>query len=236
MNRLRMNENYFQNEIASHIGKMLRDAFGKGPQSIYVSIERPFIVIYLRNFLTPTEKILLNQGQLYAIQHTRDVVMSSLIPEIKAYLLLLTGMDSLEFYYDWELGNHSGVFVGFQSDQAALSSDMQKTYAGSEELHHEIELMSRRIQKKPDYIHSCMINKRTLLVVRTGNLIDLSKELIRLRDEEHLKQALNQLEKKYLRNNSYVEQVLNTKVVDVFVDWNFEQDRSVIVFILSPRV
>ncbi|SFE48857.1 two-component system, chemotaxis family, CheB/CheR fusion protein [Paenibacillus catalpae] len=49
-------------EIASHIGRLLREAFGKGPQSIFVNISRPFIVIYLRNFLSPTEKILLQQN------------------------------------------------------------------------------------------------------------------------------------------------------------------------------
>lgn len=229
-----MNENQFQTEIASHIGKMLREAFGKGPQAIYVSMDRPFVVVYLRNFLTPTEKILLKQGQIRTIQHTRDIVMRSLIPEIKAYLLLLTGMNILEFYYDWELHNHSGIFIGRQFENAPLASGSQEYYTGKEELHHEISCMSHRIQKRPDQIYSRMINKRTLLVIRTGVLIDLSKELIRLRDEEHLKQALNRLEKSYLQDNKYVEQILHTKSVDVFVDWDFARDKSVIVFILNP--
>ncbi|MFE5322339.1 Na-translocating system protein MpsC family protein [Paenibacillus sp. NPDC056579] len=230
-----MNENHFQNEIASHIGKMLRDAFGKGPQSIYVSIDRPYIVIYLQKFLTPTEKILLKQGQIRAIQHTRDIVMRSLLPEIKAYLLLLTGMNILEFYYDWELHNHSGMFVGRQCEDPPFGSGSQEKYPGKEELHQEIGRMSHRVQKKPDHISSRMINKRTLLIVRTGILIDLSKELIRLRDEDHLKQAINHLEKSYLRDNKYIEQILNVKMLDVFVDWDFERDRSVILFIVRSK-
>ena len=229
-----MNENHFQNEIASHIGKLLRDAFGKGPQSIYVSVDRLFIVVYMRNFLTPTEKILLKQGQIRMIEHTRDIVMRSLIPDIKAYLLLLTGRNMMEFYYDWELHNNSGIFVGYQLDNASLVSASQEKYPGKEELHHEIGCMSYRIQKRPDQIYSRMINKRTLLLVRSGVLIDLSKELIQLQDEDHLKQALNRLEKKYLQDNKYVEQILNTKIVDVFVCWDFQWDRSVTVFILNP--
>lgn len=77
------NEKQIQNDIASHIGRLLREAFGKGPQSIYVNISRPFIVIYLRNFLSPTEKILLQQDQVESVRHTRDLVMKALIPEIK---------------------------------------------------------------------------------------------------------------------------------------------------------
>lgn len=230
-----MNDNYFQNEIASHIGKMLRDAFGKGPQSIYVSVERPFVTVYLRNFLTPTERILLNQGQIRAIRHTRDIVMSSLIPDMKAYLELLTGMNQLEFYYDWELHNHSGIFVGYQSDDAPPEFMPQENYIGKEELHREIGCMSQRIQKWPDSISSYMLNKRTLLIIRTGTLIDLSKELIRLRDEELLKQAVKELEKQALLDNKQVELVLNTKVADVFLDWDLGRDRSVIVYILNPR-
>lgn len=231
-----MNDNYFQNEIASHIGKMLRDAFGKGPQSIYVSVEPPFVTVYLRNFLTPTEKILLNEGQIRTIRHTRDIVMSSLIPEMKAYLKLQTGMTQLEFYYDWELQNHSGIFVGYQSCDSPAESMPQENYAGKEELHREIGYMSQRIQKQPDSISSYMLNKRTLLIVRTGILIDLSKELIRLRDEELLKQAVKKLEKKALMDNKRVEQILNTKVAEVFLDWDLGRDRSIIVYILNPRV
>ncbi|WP_214626933.1 Na-translocating system protein MpsC family protein [Paenibacillus agaridevorans] len=235
-----MNDNYFQNEIASHIGKMLRDAFGKGPQSIYVSVDRPYIVIYLRNFLTPTERILLNQGQQQTIRHTRDIVMSWLVPEIKAYLLVLTGISNLDFYYDWELPYHSGVFVGQWSDEnaaieeSAAAEEAREPYAGQEELHRELILMSGRIQKEPEHIDSRQLNKRTLLVVRNGILIDLSKELIRLRDEEHLKEALTRLEKQFVRDNKHVEQILNARIVDVFVDWDFGRDRSVIVLILSP--
>jgi uncharacterized protein YbcI len=51
MGFLDKNEKQIQNDIASHIGRLLRESFGKGPQSIYVNISSPFIVVYLRNFL-----------------------------------------------------------------------------------------------------------------------------------------------------------------------------------------
>lgn len=233
---MKIYEPHFQNEIASHIGKLLRDAFGKGPQSIYVSIHHPFIVIYLRNFVTPTEKILLKQGQISHIEATRDLVMKSLIPEMKAYLLRLTGMNMLEFYYDWELQNHSGIFVGRQSEDPKFVFGIQERYEGKEELHHEIENISQWVQKRPDQLSSYIINKRTLLVVRSGILIDISKEIIRLGGEENVRQALNNLEKNYLRNNNRFQEILNAKIDDVFVDWDFQLDRSVIVFILRPKI
>lgn len=229
-----MNKNSFQNKIASHIGKMLRDAFGKGPQSIYVSIDHTFIVIYLRNFLTPTEKLLLSQGQIRLVQHTRDIVMASLIPEIKAYLTLLAGINTVDFYYDWELHNRSGVLIARQAGVWLDEPQVPSVYKGQEQLHQEIGWVSDQIQKRPEEIVSFMINDRTLLVARSGVLIDLTKELIRHQLEEPLKQAINHLEKKYLRNNTSIEQILNTTLVDVFVDWDFASDTSMMVLILMP--
>ncbi|OAS17808.1 DUF2294 domain-containing protein [Paenibacillus oryzisoli] len=227
-------EKQTQHEIASHIGRLLREAFGKGPQSIYVSINRPFVVIYLRNFLSPTEKILLQQGHVYSVQQTRSIVMETLIPEIKAYLQLLTGMNMQEFYFDWGLHNYSGVFVGIASEENPLSQGLQEWCAGKKELHVEIERISLLIQKIPDNIQYYLINERTILVVKSGIMISIAKELIRLGFEDNLKIAQRNLEKKYLFNNNQFQKIVKSPITDIFTDWNFHLDKSVIVFILNP--
>jgi uncharacterized protein YbcI len=38
----------------------------------------------MRGLVAPTEKILMEQDQVYSVQHTRDLLMKTLIPEIKA--------------------------------------------------------------------------------------------------------------------------------------------------------
>lgn len=226
-------EKQTHNEIAGHVGRLLREAFGKGLESIFVSINRPFVVIYLRSFLSPTEKILLKQDQIFSIQNTRDLVMKSLIPEIKAYLLLLAGMQIQEFYYDWGLHNHSGVLVGIEPGENRLQTGLQESYTGKEELHKEIDAISCQVQKRPDELYSCMINERTLIVIRNGILISIEKELIRIGHEESLKLAKRNLEKSHLHSNGHFADMLKSKVIDVFVDWDFHLDKSVIAFILN---
>lgn len=223
-----------QLELASHIGRLLREAFGKGPQSIHVSIRRPFVIVYLRSFLSPTEKILLDQDQVFSMQNTRDLVMRTLIPEIKAYTTLIAGMNLREFYYDWGLHNHSGVFVGIDEEEGNLDAIRQEPYLGKEQFLQEISNISDMVQKVPEEIYSCRINDRTLLVVRNGILINIEKELIRLGFEENLKLAKRNLEKRHLHSNNHFERILQTKIVDVFADWDFHYDRSVFVFMLQP--
>lgn len=72
--------------------------------------------MYLKHFLSPTEKILLDQEQEKIFFQTRDAIMAVLIPKIKTYMTVITGMEIDEFYYDWGLHNGSGIFVGLASE------------------------------------------------------------------------------------------------------------------------
>lgn len=227
-------EKTVQSELASHVGRLLRESFGKGPQSVFVSIRRPFVVFYLRGLLSPTEKILLEQDQVMSIQHTRDLLMKTLIPEIKAYTSLIAGIQFQEFYYDWGLHNLTGVFVGIESGEDNLEAIKQEGYTGKEALEQEIIDISHLVQKAPEETYSCMLNDRTLLVIRNGILISIEKELIRLGFEGNLKLAKRNLEKGHFHNNNHLEPILDTKIIDAFVDWDVHLNKSVIVFVLDP--
>jgi uncharacterized protein YbcI len=222
-----------QTELASHVGRLLREAFGKGPQFLHVSIRRPFVVFYIRGLLSPTEKILYEQDQVFSIQHTRDLLMKKIAPEIKAYVSLIAGVHLREFYYDWGLHNQSAVFVGIGSDEGELEVK-DKDYFGKEPFEQEIRNISRLAEKAPEELYTCMINDRTLLVIRNGILIRIEKELIRLGQEGNLRLAKRNLEKTFLHNNNHFQQILNTKIIEIFADWEFQLDKGVFVFILNP--
>lgn len=111
-------------QISSYIGKLLRDNFGKGPESAYVTIEHPFILIHIRNFISPMENALLKQGKESTVEETRETMLSSLVPEIQAYILALTETEYEKFYYDWNTANQSMMIAGVAKDNN-LSQDDQ---------------------------------------------------------------------------------------------------------------
>jgi uncharacterized protein YbcI len=231
-----MDKNGYQQtaELSSYISKILRDNFGKGPESVHVSYGYTFITIYIRNFESPTEKVLMNQKQEEIVQRTRDLLMQTLIPEIKTYIKIVTGMEVREFYYDWDLHNKSAMFTGICSDSTSLGKTVVENYSGREEIHKEIINLSRESEKRPEEVYSCQLNHRTLLVIRNGILVSIEKQLIRQGMREELKLAKRILEKGLLHNNNHFESILNTKVLDIFVDWDLDLDKSVIVFITNP--
>lgn len=129
-----------ETELSSYIGRMLRDHFGKGPESVFVSLNEHIIIVYLRNFLSPMEKVLMDRGETRTVLQTRDMLMQTLIPEIKAYVKVVSGIEIEEFYYDWGLHNKSGLFAGImsESEKAGLTH-----YPEKQELHQKISRISQ---------------------------------------------------------------------------------------------
>ncbi len=224
-----------QQDISSFTGRLFRDHFGKGPESVYVSMGYTFLVIYLRNFITPSERVLLEQDQEMTILQLRGKLMKSISPELKAYIEILTGIKIREIYYDWGIHNHSGMITCISEEPFTAKEAIEEDYAGKRQIDQEIVDISHQAQKAPEEIYSCEINDRTLVVIRNGILVRIEKELIRLGNDELLKRVKRNLEKSYLHNNSHFETILNKRVIDSFVDWDFELDKSAIVFILNPK-
>ncbi|MDZ5781635.1 Na-translocating system protein MpsC family protein [Marinococcus luteus] len=78
-----------------------------------------------------------------------------------------------------------------------------------------------------------MLNNKTVLVIREGLLINIEKELVQQGYEEQLKVTKRKLEKRLLTEGKSFTSIAGMNIADVFVDWDFERDRSVIVFIMS---
>ncbi|WP_138417939.1 DUF2294 domain-containing protein [Aquibacillus sediminis] len=221
-------------ELSTYISKFLRDNFGKGPEFVHCSIYSTFITIYIRNFITPPESILVSQNKTERMIETRDLVINSLAPEIKANIYHITGMKVNEFYYDWGVHNKSAMFTCVCTDENDHDKKINGSYPHQVEMEKEIARLSTVAQKEPEELISYQLNNRTLLFIRNGILVRIEKELIRDGLEEQLKLAKRRLEKGLLHNNTHFEEILGTKVIDIFVDWDFALDKSVMLFIINP--
>ncbi|MBT2641267.1 DUF2294 domain-containing protein [Bacillus sp. ISL-41] len=222
-----------EKEINGYIGKMLRENFGRGPGNVFCTISKPFVSIYITNFLSPMENTLLTNHQSVYVQKTRDLMMETLEEEIKSFIELNTKDKIKEFYYDWNLDEKSGMLLFiFEKDQP-YNSDV---YDNKNLVEEETIELSMEIQKAPEETHSKLLNERTLIIARHGILISLEKEFIQLGFQETLKIAKRKLEKKVItQHQSSYERYLNAKITDYFVDWNFDKDKSYTLFILKPE-
>ncbi|MBJ6363983.1 Na-translocating system protein MpsC family protein [Paenibacillus sp. GCM10012307] len=227
--------NQHQQLIASYTGKMLRDHFGKGPESVFVSIGSNVISIYLRNFVTPSERVLLEQNHETIIHQIREKLLQMIIPEISSYVEALTGIKLKEFYYDWNLHSKTMMLLGICEGSVMKGAPVDTDYPGKQQLEREMDTLSQQTQRIPDEIVSFEMNPRMLVIIRKGILVHLEKELIRLGQGELLKRAKRNLEKSFLHNNNILDSILNKRVQDSFVDWNFNLDKSVTLLITGNK-
>lgn len=222
-----------QAEISSYISSLLRANFGKGPTSVFVSIKRPYITIHFRGFLAPMEAILLKQNEFQRVLQTRDLLMNNLRSEIILELWKIASLEVKEIYADWNLENKDGMIVAVLDGEPT-----EETYEWPEEIDQKafenvIEAASLKAEKVPGRTETFWLNDRTILVKRSAILVRIEKELIDKGFAEELKLAKRPLEHKVI-SEVPIEEVLKRNVTGMFVDWNFDEDISYSVFILSP--
>lgn len=225
----------FQQIIASYTGKLLRDHFGKGPESVVVSIGCTFITIHLRNFLTPAEKILLDQQQEELVFETRDKLMMSVIPGILQYLQDVNGVRTDECYCDWDLAQKTGMITIISREPIHHAPLVSSDYCGRSDIEAELNRICSQVQKAPSSIVSYEMNPRTLLVIRSGVLLPMEQEIIRLGQGDVLKRVKRKLEKEYIMGSDVLQSLLQNRISDCFIDWNYSLDKSIVVITLSPH-
>ncbi|MBW7453945.1 Na-translocating system protein MpsC family protein [Paenibacillus sepulcri] len=222
-----MEEKEISSQLSSFISKLLRDRFGKGPESIHISYDSRCITMHLRNFIGPVEKLMLHQQKEEAFRDTRKLVMDSLIPDLNEYIKDTLHQEIEEFFYDWDLEHHSGIMVGLFSGEKNNEDD---SYEGKDAIHERVGHITQICEKIPDRIHSYWTNSRTLIIIRYGLLIKIEKQLLDLGYEGTLRISKRVLEKHHFAHDVDMKQILGKTVEGLFLDWKFERDKSILVY------
>lgn len=210
-------------EVSGYISGLFRTHFGKGPASVFVAIREPFIIIHLREFLAPTEKVLMSQKESVRVQEIRDLLMRDLKEQIKLDLLKSAELEIKEIHEDWNLENKTGLLILVLNGEAEEKAQEWPKDIDKKAFYQEVTDASKKAQKEPDKTEVFWLNERTVLIRREGILIEIEKELIRNNFTEQLKLAKRPLEAKLIYNSS-LEQLLNRKITEAFTDWDFKDD------------
>ncbi|TWT14305.1 Na-translocating system protein MpsC family protein [Planomicrobium sp. CPCC 101079] len=226
------NDKTVQQEIEDFISSFLHQQFGESPQSVKASIRNPFIAIHLIGFSLPGEKMLLKRKETKRVGETRDLLLNGVKTELFQELTSLTGTDVKEVYADWNFEKESGLLLVVLDAEADPASLTVPEGVDKEALHEKIIRISQKTQKAPDAIESYWLNDTTVLIKRSGIMVEIEKELIKNGAIEELRLAKRPLEHRVMEFFQ-LEPVLKQKISDLFVDWHFEEDKSYMVLLLE---
>ncbi|WP_160141665.1 Na-translocating system protein MpsC family protein [Salicibibacter halophilus] len=221
-----------ERKIVSYLGKLIRDHFGKGSTSLYVSITPPFLTVYLRGFISPAEQTLVRQKEETRVFETRNLLMVELFPTIKSGFWEKK-INLKELYFDWKLEKHTGMIWGLIDNDTKSTSFSWPEHIDNKNLESDIIKMSQTIQKAPLHTEVFWINDRTVLIHREGIFVEIEKSLIELGYTEELRTAKRPLEEKGLYK-FLSEPTLKKRLREAFFDWNFSEDKGHIILILAP--
>lgn len=221
-------------EVGGYISSLLRANFGKGPTSAYVTIRRPFVIIHFRGFLAPMEEVLLKQESWQRVLETRDLLINELTEEIKVNLKQITDLDIKDIYADWELDKKTGIIIGVAEEEVKESDFNWPETVDKAAFNAAINKTSKKAEKIPEKTESYWLNDRTILVRRTGILVEIEKELINTGFEETLKLAKRPLEHRLLEQSG-LNSILKREVLEMFFDWNFAEDIGYMVILLKAE-
>lgn len=227
-------EKTLQTEIGGFMSTLLRKHFGKGPNSVFVTIAEPFITIHFRGFISPIEKNLLNQNEWKRVLETRDLMLNELKPQILEELRDITKLDFTELYADWNLPLETGLLLGIMKEKPSGKNWAWQNQKMQKKFHEKIGQVHKKAEREPGRIESYWLNERTILVKRIDILVGIEEALIAEGYTELLKLIKRPLERKLLEK-AELDKVLQRNIVETFLDWNFDEDFGFIVFVLETK-
>lgn len=143
------NAKTMQSEIGGYISTVIREHFGKGPTSVFVIVKSPFVIVHLRGFLSPTEKILLKKNEFKRVMEIRHLLIEELKPDICDAFSRASGEKVESIYSDWHLENQTGTLIGVMENRDAADGFDWQSDATQEALHDSVVAASRKAEKNP---------------------------------------------------------------------------------------
>jgi uncharacterized protein YbcI len=179
------------------------------------------------------EEVLLSQGQNDMIDLIRITIIKSVLEELKGVIQVTIQTEVCDFYHDWNIPNNSGLLMFVLNNP--INQENELIQLDTSEFEAEISRISALVQKVPDQINLYPISRQILLVERKGILVPIEKALITKGFDEELRVAKDELEKKYFHRDGKFDELFKQRVVDIFIDWNLKDDKSLMSFIIHNR-
>lgn len=219
-------------DISSLTSKLLRKNFGRGPESCYGYANHQFLIFHIRGFLSPMESILLENGDIDKIDISRNIVMKTILTQLKGILEIEFNQDIKEFYHDWNYHNNTGaIMVEFENKFISIN----ETFLQFDDAHliDEVNRLTNLVEKIPEATTVYRISPRVCLVKRDGILVPIEKALIAKGYSDTLIVTKDELEKTYFHRDGHFQHIFQKPVLDIFIDWNFQEDKSMLCFVLK---
>ncbi|MDZ5473680.1 Na-translocating system protein MpsC family protein [Bacillus sp. 31A1R] len=218
--------------LSSTLSKMLKRSFGKGPETCFVTLHSNQLTVYLRNYITPAEEVLLEAGQSSLALDFRSKVMESVFLEFAKEAIDALGINLDHFYSDWDYDKNTGILL-LEEESTIRELESKSDSLLKERLFERISQVSTQVHKMPNQLELVRINQNLILIECQGFMLQIEKLLFEKGHLDILQERSKEIKDLYLSNQSLFENILGRNVIGLFMLWDYHKDRFFIYFDLQ---
>ncbi|WP_078433318.1 Na-translocating system protein MpsC family protein [Metabacillus halosaccharovorans] len=225
---------YYQEDLlllSSTLSKILKRRFGKGPEMCFVTLHSNRIFAFIRKYITPAEDVLLKNDNVNLVYKFRSAVMKDVIDEFIWEVKDSLGMSFDSYFEDWNFNRNTGMLI-LENSQSRnwINTDIHP--ALKEKLFEGISVVNNEIYKAPTSMEIIKINQNMYALECRDTLIQMEKILYNKGYFGLLQERSNDIKNSYFLHKKKFEFIFETKVEDIFLFWDYKNDRSYMIFYL----
>jgi uncharacterized protein YbcI len=216
--------------LSSTFSKLLKRRFGKGPESCNVILKGNRFYIYMRNFITPAEEVLMTQGQLELAHNFRSAVINSVTQEFIPEVSRALGITFNYFLHDWNYDKNTGILLldnGESNHEEKIDNSLQNS------LFHLIENVGSGYHKKPYSMKIVKFTQNICAIELKDVLLPLERFVYEKGNVDLLLHHAWNIKVGYWKNKEQFESLFGRLIEDMFIMWDYKNNRNYLVFIFN---
>jgi uncharacterized protein YbcI len=184
----------------------------------------------MRNFITPAEEVLMNQGQLELAYNFRSTVMISVTEEFTPEVSMILGISFDYFFHDWNYDNNTGMLL---LDHAPSNHEEKIDHSLQNSLFHLIENIGTGYHKKPSSLKVVKFTQNICAIESKEVLLPLERLVYEKGNVDLLLHQAWNIKDEYRKKKERFESLFSRLIDDMFIMWDYKNNRNYLVFIFS---
>lgn len=217
-------------QLSSKFSKTLKSKFGKGPESCYLTFIENRLFIYVNQFMTPAEEVLVKNNQWKMAWEFRRSVMNVICGEFIEEASSAVGVLFQTSLHDWSFEINKGILI-METNQPTESCTQH--HSGEKTLLKVLENLSAKIHKVPDEMKIVKSNQNVCVIESKGVMTSLDMYLFQNGYSDILNSHSRELKMTLLVNKVQFEETLHRVIDEFFIIWDYENNKNYIVIVFQ---
>jgi uncharacterized protein YbcI len=184
----------------------------------------------MRNFITPAEEVLIKQNKVELAMNFRSAIIDAVTEEYLPEVSKVLGISFDSFFHDWNYDRNTGILL-LDNPLSDHEENIEKSFENN--LFTLIESVGSSYYKKPASLKVVKFTQNICAIESKEVLLPLERIVYEKGNLELLLHQAWEIKKGYWRNKELFEGLFNRLIEDMFIMWDYKENRNYLVFIFN---